>query len=405
MNIAKEEVRTWFDNLVAFADKKKASDIFINSHMPVAIKIDGDMNYISKAITDEEDVYNIIEAIARPEAYQEFLRESELNMMVEVPDVSFLRVNVYMQKNLPGLVLRLIPAIVPDLDALDLPHPELLRELAMKKRGLIIMIGATGNGKSTTLAAMVNHRNENSQHHIITVEDPIEFMHKSKKCVIIQREVGIDTKSYGTALKNSLREAPDVILIGEIRDVETMGYAMQFAETGHLCMATLHATDSVSALERIYNFFPLDQREKLQLDLSENLVCLLTQRLMPRSAGGRVVAMEMMMATPYIKQLILDGQIDKIHDVLENGDPNRGVFSFNKNIFELYEKGVIEYQDALKFVTSQNDFRVRVRAESKRKLPEELQSEGEIFTVKSDSKLEHELLQQQLNDKKKRAGK
>lgn len=403
-NIKKEEIRSWFDNLVTFANSRKASDIFINANLPVAIKLDGNMNYIPKAITDEEDVYNIMEAVSRPEAYQAFLKDFELNLMVEVPNVTYLRVNFYMQRNLPGIVMRLIPAQIPSMESLDLPHPEILKELAMKKRGLIMMIGATGNGKSTTLASMVDYRNENSQNHIITVEDPIEFMHKSKKSVVIQREVGVDTKSYGIALKNSLREAPDVILIGEVRDVETMGYAMQFAETGHLCMATIHATGSVQALERIYNFFPLDQREKLQLDLSENLVCFVTQRLLPRKGGGRVVAMEMMMNTPYISQLIHDGQADKIHDVLERGDPNRGVFSFNQNIFELYERDVITYQDALKYVDSQNDFRVRVRAESKRRLPEELQTEGEIFSVKSDDKLEHELLQKELAAKRAKAG-
>ena len=400
MNIEKAEMRSWFNKLITFAAEKKASDIFINTNLPVAMKLDGQLNYLPKAMMDQEDVYNLIETIARPEAYQEFIDNHELNIMVEVPDVTYLRVNVYMQRNMPGLVLRLIPAIIPELDDLDLPQPDVLRELSMAKRGLVIMVGATGNGKSTTLAAMVDHRNQNSQHHIITVEDPIEFMHKSKKSVVIQREVGVDTKSYGAALKNSLREAPDVILIGEIRDVETMGYALQFAETGHLCMATLHATNSVQALERIYNFFPLDQRGRLQLDLSENLRCLVTQRLLPRKGGGRVVAMEMMMNTPYIAQLILEGQVGKIHEVLERGEAERGVFSFDRSIFDLYEKDEIEYHEALKYVHSENDFRIRVRTQSKRRLPDELKASGDVFSVQSDDKLEHELLLKQRQDRK-----
>ncbi|SUO95640.1 PilT/PilU family type 4a pilus ATPase [Suttonella ornithocola] len=392
MHIEKENIRSWFDKLVTFAAEKKASDIFINANLPVAVKLDGELNYLPKALMDEEDVYNLIQEITRPEAYQEFMDNYELNVMVEVPDVTYLRVNVYMQRNLPGLVLRLIPAIIPSLDDLDLPQPHVLRDLSMVKRGLVIIVGATGNGKSTTLAAMVDHRNQNSQNHIITVEDPIEFMHQSKKSVVIQREVGVDTKSYGAALKSSLREAPDVILIGEIRDVETMGYAMQFAETGHLCLATLHATNSVQALERIYNFFPLDQREKLQMDLAENLKCLVTQRLLPRKGGGRVVAMEMMMNTPYISQLITEGQIDKIHEVLERGEATKGVFSFDRCIFDLYEKDVIEFDQALQYVHSANDFRIKVRTQSKRRLPEELQSAGDTYSVQSDDSLEHELL-------------
>lgn len=404
MHINKAEMRPWFDKLVMFAHEKKASDIFINANLPVAVKLDGQLTYLPKAMMDEEDVYNLIETITRPEAYQEFMDTYELNCMVEVPDVTYLRVNVYMQRNLPGLVLRLIPANIPALDDLDLPQPQVLRELAMLKRGLVIIVGATGNGKSTTLAAMVDYRNQNSKNHIITVEDPIEFMHKSKNSVVIQREVGVDTKSYGAALKSSLREAPDVILIGEIRDVETMGYAMQFAETGHLCLATLHATNSVQAIERIYNFFPLDQREKLQMDLAENLQCLVTQRLLPKKGGGRVVAMEMMRKTPFIGQLIEEGQAEKIYEVLERGEKEKGVFSFDRCIFDLYEEDKIEYQEALSYVQSQNDFRIKVRTQSKRRLPEELQAAGEIFSVTSDDKLEYELMMKEREARKAARG-
>ncbi|ABQ13686.1 PilT/PilU family type 4a pilus ATPase [Dichelobacter nodosus] len=392
MNLDPKTLRQWFDNLVLFAHQREASDIFINSQNNVAVKTNGELHFLQEAFLDEEDVMNIAKAISRPEAFEEFLKTYECNIMVEVPNVTYLRVNIYMQKNMPGIVMRLIPAKIPAIEELNLPQPHILKELSLVKRGLVIIIGATGNGKSTTLASMVDFRNERTKNHIITVEDPIEFMHKSKSCVVIQREVGVDTKTYGAALKSSLREAPDVILIGEIRDVETMGYAMQFAETGHLCLATLHATNSVQALERIYNFFPLDQREKLQLDLSENLRCLITQRLIPKIGGGRAVAMEMMMNTPYIQQLIHDGQVDKIHEVLERGDATRGVFSFDRCIFDLYEEGIIEYDTALQFVQSANNFRVRVRNESKRRLPEDLGTAGDSYTVLSDDRLERELI-------------
>ena len=218
-------------------------------------------------------------------------------------------------------------------------------------------------------------RSENSQNHIITVEDPIEFVHKPKKSVVIQREVGIDTASYGMALKNSLRQAPDVILIGEIRDIDTMQYAMHFAETGHLCLATLHATNSVQGLERIYNFFPREQRHQIQPELAENLHCLISQRLLPRSdRPGRIVAMEMMMNTPYISHLISEGDLGSIPEAMERGNPAEGVFTFDHSIFELYESGVISFQDAINYVESENNFRIRLRAQSNRRLPPEMQS-------------------------------
>ncbi len=392
MQIDKERVREWFDKLVAFAAEKKASDIFINSQSYVAVKTDGQLHYLKKMFLDKADVFHVIKEIAHANSYREFIDTNELNMMVEVPGVTYLRVNVYMQKSMPGLVLRLIPTSVPQIAELDLPQPQLLEKLAMLRRGLVIVIGATGHGKSTTLAAMIRHRNQNSHNHIITVEDPIEFMHLCRSSLVIQREVGVDTKDYATALRNSLREAPDVILIGEIRDEETMRYAMHFAETGHLCLATLHATNSVQAIERVYNFFSLDHREKLQMDLAESLRCLIVQRLLPRVGGGRVMAMEMMMKTPYIQELILEGQTDKIHEALERGDAEKGVFSFDRCIFDLYEREVINYENAMRFVRSPNDFRIRLRNHSQRPLPEGLMGAGESYEVQSEDSLEHELL-------------
>ncbi len=388
----RDEIRQKFDQLVIFAAQNKASDIFINTDNYVSVKLYGKMTYLKNVYMTEQDVYNLIHTIAREVAFKEFLATSELNFMVEVKDTTYLRVNAYRQRGMPGLVMRLIPNVVPVLDSLNLPKPEILKRIALLKRGLVIVIGATGNGKSTTLASMIDYRNENTQNHIITVEDPIEFMYNSKKCVIIQREVGIDTDTYGTALKNSLRQAPDVILIGEIRDSETMQYAMHFAETGHLCLATLHATNSVQALERIFNFFPRDQRTQLQTELSENLRCLITQRLLPRSDGnGRVVAMEMMMNTPYIEHLIHEGNFGDIPEAMDRGNPDDGVFTFDRCIFDLYERGDIDYKDALQYVESPNNFRIRIRAESNRRLPEELQSRGNDFRITSDDMLERQL--------------
>lgn len=404
----REEIRENFNKLIAFAASKKASDIFINSENYVGMKLSGELNYLKNLYMSELDVYNLIDTITRPESFQEFIKTHELNFMVEVPNVTYLRVNCYKQRGLPGLVMRLIPNVIPALDDLNLPKPEVLKKISLFKRGLIIVVGATGNGKSTTLASMIDYRNENTHHHIITVEDPIEFMYKSKNCAVIQREVGIDTMSYGAALKNSLRQAPDVILIGEIRDSDTMSYAMHFAETGHLCLATLHATNSVQALDRIFNFFPREQRKQLQSELSENLRCLITQRLLPRSDGkGRVVAMEMMMNTPYIQHLIEEGNIGEIPEAMERGNPDDGVFTFDRCIFDLYENEAIDYKDAVQYVESPNNFRIRIRAQSNRRLPDELQSRGADFKVTSDDQLERDLMMKKREEKEqlKRDGK
>lgn len=402
----REEIRENFNKLVTFAASQKASDIFINTDNYISVKVDGKLNYLKNLPMSEEDVYNLIETVTRPEGFREFLQENELNFMVEVPNVTFLRVNCYKQRGVPGLVMRLIPNVIPTLDSLNLPKPDILRKISLLKRGLVIVVGATGNGKSTTLASMIDYRNEQTQNHIITVEDPIEFMYRSKNCVVIQREVGIDTESYGAALKNSLRQAPDVILIGEIRDADTMQYAMHFAETGHLCLATLHATNSVQAIDRIYNFFPREQRKQLQGELAENLRCLITQRLLPRSDGqGRIVAMEMMMNTPYIQYLIGEGNLGEIHDAMNRGNPDEGVFTFDNCIFDLYEQGLINFNDALQYVESPNNFRIKIRAESNRRLPPELQSGDGNFKITSDDVLERDLLRKAIAEREAKLNK
>ena len=330
----------------------------------------------------------------------------EADFSTEVKGIARFRVNVFNQNRGLAVVFRTIPSRVLSLE--DLKAPEKFVDIIDVPRGFVLVTGPTGSGKSTTLASMIDHRNENSSNHIITVEDPIEFVHKPKKSVVIQREVGIDTASYGTALKNSLRQAPDVILIGKIRDVDTMQYAMHFAETGHLCLATLHATNSVQALERIYNFFPREQRHQIQPELAENLHCLITQRLLPRSdRPGRIVAMEMMMNTPYISHLISEGDLGAIPEAMERGNPAEGVFTFDHSIFELYESGVISFQDAINYVESENNFRIRLRAQSNRRLPPEMQSRGEIFSVKSDDALSRELMRKDREERErlKREGK
>ena len=361
---------------------------------------DGDIKRLNLPPLDRQQLRDMIYSIMTDSQVKNFEEHWEADFSTEVKGIARFRVNVFNQNRGLAVVFRTIPSRVLSLE--DLKAPEKFVDIIDVPRGLVLVTGPTGSGKSTTLASMIDHRNENSSNHIITVEDPIEFVHKPKKSVVIQREVGIDTASYGTALKNSLRQAPDVILIGEIRDVDTMQYAMHFAETGHLCLATLHATNSVQALERIYNFFPREQRHQIQPELAENLHCLITQRLLPRSdRPGRIVAMEMMMNTPYISHLISEGDLGSIPEAMERGNPAEGVFTFDHSIFELYESGVISFQDAINYVESENNFRIRIRAQSNRRLPPEMQSRGEIFSVKSDDALSRELIRKDREERER----
>ena len=361
---------------------------------------DGDIKRLNLPPLDRQQLRDMIYSIMTDTQVKNFEEHWEADFSTEVKGIARFRVNVFNQNRGLAVVFRTIPSRVLSLE--DLKAPEKFVDIIDVPRGLVLVTGPTGSGKSTTLASMIDHRNENSSNHIITVEDPIEFVHKPKKSVVIQREVGIDTASYGTALKTSLRQAPDVILIGEIRDVDTMQYAMHFAETGHLCLATLHATNSVQALERIYNFFPREQRHQIQPELAENLHCLITQRLLPRSdRPGRIVAMEMMMNTPYISHLISEGDLGSIPEAMERGNPAEGVFTFDHSIFELYESGVISFQDAINYVESENNFRIRIRAQSNRRLPPEMQSRGEIFSVKSDDALSRELIRKDREERER----
>ena len=391
---------TKLDDLLRFTDKQKASDLHLSSELPPMIRVDGDIKRLNLPPLDRQQLRDMIYSIMTDTQVKNFEEHWEADFSTEVKGIARFRVNVFNQNRGLAVVFRTIPSRVLSLE--DLKAPEKFVDIIDVPRGLVLVTGPTGSGKSTTLASMIDHRNENSSNHIITVEDPIEFVHKPKKSVVIQREVGIDTASYGTALKNSLRQAPDVILIGEIRDVDTMQYAMHFAETGHLCLATLHATNSVQALERIYNFFPREQRHQIQPELAENLHCLITQRLLPRSdRPGRIVAMEMMMNTPYISHLISEGDLGSIPEAMERGNPAEGVFTFDHSIFELYESGVISFQDAINYVESENNFRIRIRAQSNRRLPPEMQSRGEIFSVKSDDALSRELMRKDREERER----
>jgi twitching motility protein PilU len=295
---------------------------------------------------------------------KDFDASKECNFAIAPPGIGRFRVSAFMQQGHVGAVLRLINATIPTFEKLDLPP--VLRDVVLSKRGLVIIVGGTGSGKSTTLAAMVGYRNEKTRGHIVTIEDPVEFVHPHKGCVITQREVGVDTESWQAALKNTLRQAPDVILIGEIRDRETMEYGIQFAETGHLVLATLHANSSNQALDRIINFFPEERREQLLMDLSLNLRGLISQRLVPRESGvGRIAATEIMLNSPLIQDLIFKGDVAKIKEVMARSN-RLGMKTFDQCLFDLYEGSWVSYEDAMRNADSKNELRLRIKLESKR---------------------------------------
>jgi twitching motility protein PilU len=318
---------------------------------------------------------------------RDFDATKECNFAIAPPGIGRFRVSAFIQQGYTGCVIRTINAKIPTIDDLELPP--VLREVVMTKRGLVIVVGGTGSGKSTTLAAMLDFRNEKSRGHIVTIEDPVEYVHPHKGCVITHREVGVDTENWHNALKNTLRQAPDVILIGEIRDRETMEYGIQFAETGHLVLATLHANSANQALDRIINFFPEEKREQLLMDLSLNIKALISQRLIPRESGsGRIAAMEIMLHSPLIADLIFKGDVAQIKEVMARS--NRiGMKTFDQSLFDLYEQHLITYEEALRNADSKNELRLRVKLESKRedKLTHEQasslrivdESEGKVF--------------------------
>ncbi len=359
--------------LAVLLEKQKGSDIIINARARPALKINGKVIYVGNQELTTEQTEDIARNLLTDKQWEQFETTNEMNLMTE-SDVAYFRTNIFRQRGEVGLVLRLIPLKIPTLDELQLP--ELLKTLAMKKRGLVLFSGATGVGKSTSLAAMIDHRNANSADHIITVEDPIEFIHRNKKSIITQREVGIDTDSYSAAMKSALRQAPDVVLVGEIRDREVMEQALTFAETGHMVFATVHATTAKLTLERIVNMFPHERRDQLMLDLSHNLEAIITQRLMMHANGNtRIAALEMMNNTPHIQSLIRDSRFEDLSDAMSRSTLREGVITIDNYIFDLYEQGQVTYEEALLYVDSPNNFTIRLRSDSKRELPEKLKTQ------------------------------
>jgi twitching motility protein PilU len=342
---------------------KKASDLFITAGFPPAMKIDGKMTPVTNQSLTGQQAKEIARSIMNDKQASEFDATKECNFAIGLPGVARFRVNAFVQRGSTGLVFRTITTKIPSFD--DLGLPEVLKEIALTKRGLVIFVGGTGSGKSTSLAAMIGYRNENSYGHIITIEDPVEFVHDHKNCIITQREVGVDTDSWYAALRNTLRQAPDVILIGEIRDRETMDYAIAFAETGHLCMATLHANSTNQALDRIINFFPEERRHQLLMDLSLNTRAFISQRLIPKKEGkGRAAAMEIMINSPLISDLIFKGEVHEIKEIIAKSR-EMGMQTFDQALFDLHEADEITFEDALRNADSVNDIRLKIKLEGK----------------------------------------
>lgn len=346
-------------DILKHAISKNASDVFISPNFPPAIKVDGKVTPLSPQALTPQHSRELVRAVMTEQQAESFDRTNEANFAINPAGLGRFRVNVYREQGRIGMVLRKIATEIPTLEQLQLPP--ILRELAMTRRGLVIFVGATGCGKSTSLAAMLDWRNSNAQEHIVTLEDPIEFVHKHKKSIVTQREIGVDTDSWENGLKNSLRQAPDVILIGEIRDRETMMSAIQFAETGHLCLCTLHANNANQALDRIINFFPEEIHTQIWMDVALNLKGIVSQRLLPRAKKkGRIAAVEVMINSPLIQDMIFKNKVGEIKDVMTRSR-DQGMQTFDQHLFDMYEAGVITYEDMLRNADSVNDLRLRVK--------------------------------------------
>ncbi len=346
-------------DLLRLMVSKKASDLFLTAGFPPALKVDGKITPVSNQTLTPAHTRELARSIMNDKQWHDFETTNEANFAIAPPDIGRFRCNAFVQQGCTGVVMRTINTKIPKFEELNLPP--ILKDIAMVKRGLVIFVGGTGTGKSTSLAAMVGYRNEMSQEHIITVEDPIEFVHEHKKSIITQREVGVDTDNWFSALKNTLRQAPDVILIGEIRDRDTMEYAIAFAETGHMCLSTLHANNANQALDRIINFFPDDRRDQLLMDLSLNLKAFVSQRLIARRDGnGRISAVEIMLNSPLISDLIFKGHVHEIKEIMGKSR-ELGMQTFDQSLFDLYESGFISYEDALRSADSLNDLRLKIK--------------------------------------------
>ena len=359
----REQASKFLHDLLKLMVGRNGSDLFLTAEFPPAFKIDGKFAPISNVPLSSQHTVELARALMNDRQAAEFEARKEVNFAISPTGIGRFRVNTYMQQGRVGIVVRTIKSEIPTLEQLQLPS--ILSDVAMTKRGLVIVVGATGSGKSNTLAAMIGYRNENSHGHIVTIEDPVEFVHPHKNCIISHREIGVDTEGWEVALKNTLRQAPDVIMIGEIRDRETMEHAVTFAETGHLCVATLHANSANQALDRIINFFPEERRQQLLMDLSLNLKAIISQRLIPvRDSKGRVPAVEIMLNSPLIADLIFKGEVGMIKDIMRKSR-ELGMQTFDQALFDLFEADRIAYEDALRNADSVNDLRLNIKLNSK----------------------------------------
>ncbi|MFM9882443.1 MAG: PilT/PilU family type 4a pilus ATPase [Burkholderiales bacterium] len=352
---------------------KKASDLFITTGFPPAVKMDGRVTPVSQTVLTAQHTAELTRSVMNDRQAAEFEATKECNFAITPANIGRFRVNAFVQQGSIGMVMRLINSTIPTFTDLELPP--VLKDVALTKRGLVIIVGGTGSGKSTTLAALLGYRNEQSYGHIVTIEDPVEYVHPHKNCIITQREVGVDTDDWGSALKNTLRQAPDVIMMGEIRDTATMEYAIQFAETGHLCLATLHANSANQAIDRIVNFFPEERHEQLLMDLSLNLRAMISQRLVPRKESkGRAAAIEILLNSPLISEKIFAGEVAEIKEIMKRSR-ELGMQTFDQHLFELYDAGAITFEDALRNADSMNDLRLMIKLKSKESKGRDL-SEG-----------------------------
>jgi twitching motility protein PilU len=375
----REQASKFVNDLLRLMVTRNGSDLFLTADFPPAIKVDGRVTKVSPQPLTGAHTMALARAIMNDKQASDFERTKECNFAISPQGIGRFRCSAFLQQGHVGIVLRTIPQEIPTIDGLGLPR--ILKDVALTKRGLLIMVGATGSGKTTSQAAMLDWRNEQSYGHIITVEDPVEFVHPHKNCIVTQREIGIDTESWENALKNALRQAPDVILMGEIRDRETMDLAVAFAETGHLCMATLHANSANQALDRMVNFFPEERRPQLLMDLSLNLKALISQRLLPRQEGkGRVAAVEIMLNSPLVADLIFQGKVGELKDLMRRSR-ELGMQTFDQALFDLYEANLITYEDALRNADSVNDLRLQIKLESERSRVTDLSAGTEHMTI------------------------
>ncbi len=370
VELTPDEARAALEEALVVLLERNGSDLYIEAGAPVALRVNGELEYLSEERLPPQFATTLVRSSMNDEQWAQFNDNLELNYAYSIPGKGRWRMNAFIQRGTPALVARTIKSDIPSVDELGLPP--VLKDLIMRKQGLILFVGGTGTGKSTSLASLIDYRNRHAAGHIITIEDPIEFVHHHKRSIVSQREVGMDTRSYFDALKNTLRQAPDVIMIGEIRDQENMEHAINFAETGHLCLSTLHANNANQALDRIINFFPTDKRNQLLMDLSFNLLAVVSQRLVPRKDGGRVAAMEILIRTPRVADLIFKGDIPALKETMAASNDS-GMQTFDQHLFQLFDQGIITAEDALRFADSPNDVRLQIKLAGK--LPRELQSE------------------------------